>query len=104
MTLELDMTLAEALVERKGLKERLDNLKQRLAVNARVQEGDTPTETPQALLEQVDAAIAGLAPDGCGQSHQPDGSTAWRRGLELDGGDRPARHADLAPDHPAGDD
>lgn len=60
MTLDLDMTLAEALVERKGLKDRLDSLKQRLAVNARVQEGDTPTETPEALLEQVDAAIAGL--------------------------------------------
>ncbi len=60
MTLELNMTLAEALVERKGLKERLDSLKQRLAVNARVQEGDTPTETPGALLEQVDAAIAEL--------------------------------------------
>jgi hypothetical protein len=60
MTLELKMTLAEALVERKGLKERLESLKQRLAVNARVQEGDAPTETPETLLAQVDAAIADL--------------------------------------------
>lgn len=60
MTIELEMTLAEALVERKGLKERLESLKQRLAVNARVQEGDAPTETPEALLAQVDAAIADL--------------------------------------------
>jgi hypothetical protein len=60
MTLEIKMTLAEALVERKGLKERLERLKVRLAVNARVQEGDTPTETPEALLAQVDAAIVDL--------------------------------------------
>jgi hypothetical protein len=60
VTLDLNMTLAEALVERKGLKERLDNLKGRLAVNARVQEGDAPTEAPAALMEQVDAAIADL--------------------------------------------
>lgn len=60
MTLELTMTLAEALVERKALKERLDNLKGRLAANARVQEGDTPTEAPADLMEQVNAAIADL--------------------------------------------
>ena len=60
MTIELNMTLAEALVERKGLKERLESLKQRLAVNARVQEGDAPTETPETLLAQIDAAIADL--------------------------------------------
>lgn len=60
MTPELKMTLAEALVERKGLKQRLESLKQRLAVNARVQEGDTPSETPEALLAQIDAAIADL--------------------------------------------
>lgn len=60
MTLELTMTLAEALVERKGLKERLESLKQRLAANVRVQEGDTPTEAPGDLMEQVRAAIADL--------------------------------------------
>lgn len=60
MTLELNMTLAEALVERKALKERLDSLKGRLAVNARVQEGDAPTEAPADLMEQVSAAIADL--------------------------------------------
>lgn len=60
MTLELKMTLAEALVERKALKERLDSLKGRLAANTRVQEGDAPTEAPADLLEQVSAAIADL--------------------------------------------
>ncbi len=60
MTLELNMTLAEALVERKALKERIDNLKGRLAANARVQEGDAPTEAPTDLMAQVSAAIADL--------------------------------------------
>ena len=60
MTLELKMTLAEALVERKGLKQRLDSLKQRLAVNARVQEGDAPSEMPETLLAQVDTALADM--------------------------------------------
>jgi hypothetical protein len=56
MTLELDMTLAEALVKRKGLKERLDSLRQRVIANARVQEGDRPTEDPAELMAQIDAA------------------------------------------------
>ena len=56
MTLELNMTLAEALVERKGLKDRLDSLRQRVIVNARVQEGDRPTEDPVELMAQIDAA------------------------------------------------
>lgn len=60
MTSELKMTLAEALVERKALKERLDSLKGRLAANARVQDGDTPTEAPAELMEQVSAVIADL--------------------------------------------
>lgn len=60
MTLELKMTLAEALVERKGLKEQLEDLENRLCLNVQVQEGSTPAETPQALLAQIDAAVADL--------------------------------------------
>jgi predicted transcriptional regulator len=55
MTLELNVTLAEALVERKGLKDRLDSLRQRVIANARVQEGDRPTEDPAELMAQIDA-------------------------------------------------
>jgi len=55
MTLDLTiLTLAEALVERKALKLRLDNLRERLALNARVQEGDTPSEAPDVLLAEVE--------------------------------------------------
>ncbi len=47
------MKLAEALIERKALKEKLDRLRQRLAENARVQEGDTPSENPNQLLAEA---------------------------------------------------
>ena len=60
MTLELKMTLAEALIERKALKERLDNLEDRLTQNVSVQEGSTPAEMPEALQALVDEAIADL--------------------------------------------
>ncbi len=90
MTLELNMTLAEALVERKGLKERLDNLKGRLAANARVQEGDTPTEAPADLMEQVRRGYRRPGtPDRGHQPHQPGCPAAGRGGLEPDGGHCP---------------
>lgn len=60
MTLELKMTLAEALVERKGLNERLEGLNERLTANVHVQEGSTPAEKPEALLAQIDTALADL--------------------------------------------
>lgn len=60
MTLGLKMTLAEALIERKALKERLDNLEDRLTQNVSVQEGSTPAEMPEALQALVDEAIADL--------------------------------------------
>ena len=45
--------LAEALVQRKGLQERLNRLHVRLAANARVQEGDSPDEPPAALIDEA---------------------------------------------------
>lgn len=45
--------LAEALVERKALQERLNRLHVRLAANAKVQEGDTPDEAPAALIDEA---------------------------------------------------
>ncbi len=47
------MKLAEALIERKALKEKLDRLRHRLAENARVQEGDAPSEHPNKLLAEA---------------------------------------------------
>ncbi len=52
------MKLAEALVERKALKEKLERLRQRLAENARVQEGDAPSEEPNKLLAEARDVLA----------------------------------------------
>ena len=54
------MKLAEALIERKALKEKLARLRERLTENARVQEGDTPSEDPRELLREADATIRDL--------------------------------------------
>jgi len=54
------MKLAEALILRADLQKRLAQLKQRLAANARVQEGEQPAEDPKALLSELDALSAQL--------------------------------------------
>lgn len=46
------MKLAEALIWRADAKKRLEQLKQRLLRNAKVQEGDAPAEEPAALLAE----------------------------------------------------
>ena len=54
------MKLAEALIERKALKDKLARLRTRLAENAKVQEGDQPHEDPRELLREVDEVLAAL--------------------------------------------
>ena len=54
------MKLAEALLERKNLKTKVENLRARAIQNALVQEGDTPSEAPLDLLREMDAAVAEL--------------------------------------------
>lgn len=48
------MKLAEALVERKAAQTKIHELNQRLQRNAVVQEGETPSEDPTALLAELD--------------------------------------------------
>lgn len=48
------MKLAEALILRADLQKRLAQLRQRLAANARVQEGEQPAEDPMVLLSELD--------------------------------------------------
>ncbi len=48
------MKLAEALVLRADHQTRLAQLKQRLLLNAKVQEGDQPAENPQALMDELE--------------------------------------------------
>jgi hypothetical protein len=54
------MKLAEALLERKSAKLKIDSLQERLEENALVQEGDTPSEAPKSLLAELQDAIVRL--------------------------------------------
>ncbi|MDM8550194.1 DIP1984 family protein [Desulfobacterales bacterium HSG2] len=47
------MKLAEALIERKSVKTKMEEVKKRIYQNAQVQEGDEPTESPSELLEEL---------------------------------------------------
>jgi hypothetical protein len=48
------MKVAEALALRADLQKRLEQLKQRLLKNARIQEGDTPGENPTELQSELE--------------------------------------------------
>jgi hypothetical protein len=54
------MKLAEALILRADLKKRTEQLRERLRRNAKVQEGETPTEDPGALLAEMDRVASEL--------------------------------------------
>jgi hypothetical protein len=54
------MQLAEALIERKALKELVARLRDRLVENAKVQEGEAPQEDPRVLLGEVETALNAL--------------------------------------------
>lgn len=51
------MKLATALSERSDIQKRLAQLSVRLGNNARVQEGEVPTEDPDSLLKELEAYI-----------------------------------------------
>lgn len=54
------MKLAEALIERADLQRHIEQLKSRAVQNAKVQEGSTPAEDPNALLGELDRAATQL--------------------------------------------
>ena len=51
------MKLAEALILRADLQKRIDQLRVRLNNNAKVQENDEPSESPEELLNELDNNI-----------------------------------------------
>lgn len=51
------MKLAEALNLRADLQRRIANLKERLIMNAKVQEGESPAEEPNMLLKELTGNI-----------------------------------------------
>ena len=54
------MKLAEALKERADIQTRIAQLRNRLSLNARVQEGEKPSEDPEELLRELDALVSRL--------------------------------------------
>ena len=54
------MKLATALSERADIQRRISELSVRLNNNAKVQEGETPAENPQELLQELDACFLRL--------------------------------------------
>ncbi|WP_251858237.1 DIP1984 family protein [Herbiconiux sp. L3-i23] len=54
------MRLAEALMERGDLQKRIEQLRARIAANARYQEGEEPGEDAAALLLEAIAAVDAL--------------------------------------------
>jgi hypothetical protein len=55
------MKLAEALILRADCQKRIAQLKSRLLVNAKVQEGDAPAEIPQDLIVELERVTTELA-------------------------------------------
>lgn len=47
------MKLAEALMERKAIKTKMEDLKKRIYQNASIQEGEQPIEAPLQLLDEL---------------------------------------------------
>ena len=54
------MKLATALSERADLQRRIISLRHRLNNNAKVQEGEQPTEDPEELLKELDGCLVRL--------------------------------------------
>ena len=52
------LKLAEALLLRADMKKRLASLRERLMLNARVQDGDKPHQEPEELLRKAAAVLA----------------------------------------------
>jgi hypothetical protein len=76
------MKLAEALIWRADAKKRLEQLKQRLIRNAKVQEGDAPAEDPAALLAEYER-LAGEFTQIIQRINRTNSATPLRDGLTL---------------------
>lgn len=76
------MKLAEALILRADCKKRLEQLKARVIRNAKVQEGDSPAEEPQALLAEAERVGRELA-DLVKRINRTNSATAFGDGLSL---------------------
>lgn len=55
------MKLAEALILRADCQKRFEQLKQRLVMSAKVQEGDEPPEDPKELIKELERVASELS-------------------------------------------
>ncbi|HEX7312499.1 MAG TPA: DIP1984 family protein [Pyrinomonadaceae bacterium] len=76
------MKLAEALILRADCKKRFEQLKARVVRNAKVQEGDSPAEEPQALLAEAERVARELA-DLVKRINRTNSATEFGEGLSL---------------------
>lgn len=52
------MKLAEALMERKAIKDKMEELKKRIYQCSKIQEGDDPIEMPIDLIKQLETEVS----------------------------------------------
>jgi uncharacterized protein DUF6847 len=76
------MKLAQALAERADAQRRLAQLKQRVMLSARFQEGEEPPEDPRELLVEADR-IAGQLQDLIERINRTNATTAFEGGGSL---------------------
>ncbi len=76
------MKLAEALVLRADKKKRIDQLKQRIVRNAKVQEGQKPAEDPEALLIELESISDELA-ELIQRINRTNSKTEFEKGVSL---------------------
>lgn len=76
------MKLAEALIWRADAKKRMEQLKQRVMRNAKVQEGDAPAENPLALLAEYER-LAGEFVQIVQRINRTNSATDLRAGMTL---------------------
>ncbi len=70
------MKLAEALANRADLQKRIEQMRGRLQKSALVQEGESPPEDPQKLLEETETLVSEFSKGTYGTS---TGRTSPRR-------------------------
>jgi len=76
------MRLAEALILRADCQKRFEQLKQRIVGNAKVQEGDEPTESPKQLIEEMEN-VAGELLGLIQRINRTNSATAYQEGKSL---------------------
>jgi hypothetical protein len=76
------MKLAEALILRADCQKRFEQLKQRLLISAKVQEGDEPPENPNELLVELEG-VANQLTDLIKQINKTNSMTSYADGKTL---------------------